>query len=586
MISAYAYLQWMSFRNATVQRIGRLKQPKYLIGALVGVGYFYIIFFRHFGSSSGRGHASRSFGFSPEFAPQLALVGALFLLVVLVLAWVIPSSRAALKFTEAEVAFLFPAPLTRRTLIHFKLLRSQLGILISAFFLSLIFRRASFLGANPWLHATGWWLILSTLNLHFIGASFAREYLLNLGVNPWRRRALVLAVVTAGLLGCWWWLRPTVPLPVAEDLVSGAALLRYAGSVLGHAPVSWILAPGQAVVGPFFATELASFFSALPAALLVLAAHYFWVVRSDVSFEEASIGVARERAEKLAAQQSGDWRSRRRPTKPRSVPFKLQSLGFAPVAFLWKNLIAHGPWFRVRVWLAACAIAIAGTQWVASDPDLRPLLKIVGVFAMMGGSWIFLIGPMLMRREVRQTLTQLDMTKAYPLHGWQIVLGELLSPIVVMTFAQWFLLLVVAQSFGATDGPAWMTATLTVVGAIGIFLIAPPLTGLMLCIPYAGVLFFPAWAEPAGSQSGGIEMMGQRLVFFAGYFLVLIVALIPAVGLGALGFVIGQWLAGVPLALIFAALIGSAVLAAELAAAVWWLGERLERFDVAMELPR
>ena len=64
------------------------------------------------------------------------------------------------------------------------------------------------------------------------------------------------------------------------------------------------------------------------------------------------------------------------------------------------------------------------------------------------------------------------------------------------------------------------------------------------------------------------------------------VALIPAAGLGAIGFIIGQWLTGVPLALVLAALIGGAVLAAELAAAVWWLGERLERFDVALELPR
>jgi hypothetical protein len=31
------------------------------------------------------------------------------------LAWMIPHERAALTFTEAEVAFLFPAPVTRRT---------------------------------------------------------------------------------------------------------------------------------------------------------------------------------------------------------------------------------------------------------------------------------------------------------------------------------------------------------------------------------------------------------------------------------------------------------------------------------------
>lgn len=585
MISAYAYLQLMSARNALAQRLGRLKQPKYLIGAVVGGAYFYLMFFRNLGGG-GRGGAGRAFGLPPEFAPHLVALGGLALLVVVVLAWLLPSARAALKFTEAEVAFLFPAPVTRRTLIHFKLLRSQLGILISAFFLSLVFRRASFLGGNPLLHATGWWLILSTINLHFIGASFARDQLLHLGLNPWRRRALVLGVVAVGALVSWWGLRHAVPMPGVQDFAGSDALVRYLGSVLGSGPVAWILAPFKAVVGPFFAVTPAAFFAAMPAAVIVLVLHYFWVIRSDVSFEEASIDVARQHAEKIAAVRSGNWRSRRLPTKPRPVPFTLAAQGFAPVAFLWKNLLAHGPWFRLRTWLVTCAVVIVGGRWFASDPAYAPLFKVVGPTALFVGGWLFLVGPMFMRREIRQTLTQLDITKAYPLKGWQIVLGELLSPMTIMTFGQWLLLLIVALSFNATGGPAWLTATLTVVGALGIFLIAPPLCGLMLCIPYAGVLFFPAWAEAPGSGGGGIEVAGQRMIFFAGYLVVLVVALLPAAGLGAIGFIIGQWLAGVPVALVFATLIAGAVLAAELAAAVWWLGERLERFDVAMELPR
>ena len=40
MINAYLYLQWMTVRNATAQRLSRLKQPKYLIGAIAGGAYF------------------------------------------------------------------------------------------------------------------------------------------------------------------------------------------------------------------------------------------------------------------------------------------------------------------------------------------------------------------------------------------------------------------------------------------------------------------------------------------------------------------------------------------------------------------
>ena len=47
MISALLYLQYHTFRNRLVSRFRRLKQPKYLIGAIVGGLYFYFYFFRY-----------------------------------------------------------------------------------------------------------------------------------------------------------------------------------------------------------------------------------------------------------------------------------------------------------------------------------------------------------------------------------------------------------------------------------------------------------------------------------------------------------------------------------------------------------
>ena len=41
MNSALFYLQYHSIKNRTVMRIKRLKQPKYLLGAVVGGRYFY-----------------------------------------------------------------------------------------------------------------------------------------------------------------------------------------------------------------------------------------------------------------------------------------------------------------------------------------------------------------------------------------------------------------------------------------------------------------------------------------------------------------------------------------------------------------
>jgi len=114
----------------------------------------------------------------------------------------------------------------------------------------------------------------------------------------------------------------------------------------------------------------------------------------------------------------------------------------------------------------------------------------------------------------------------------------------------------------------------------------PPLIGLLLCLPYAGVLYFPAWAAAPQVGGGGIEVMGQRLIFMLGYLVVLVVALIPAGGSGALAFFIANALIGKITAFILTTLVVSAILGAELAACLWWLGGKLERFDLSTELPR
>ena len=126
----------------------------------------------------------------------------------MLLAWIIPHQRAALTFTEAEVAFLFPAPISRRGLIHFKLLRSQTAILFTTLLLTLVTNR---LGGHAWIRAAGWWLILSTLNLHLLGSSFALTMLLDRGISNWQRRLgiLALVLVLAGVVIVW--ARQTMP---------------------------------------------------------------------------------------------------------------------------------------------------------------------------------------------------------------------------------------------------------------------------------------------------------------------------------------------------------------------------------------
>ena len=196
MNSALFYLQYHSIKNRTVMRVKRLKQPKYLLGAVVGGLYFYWYFFRTLFGTSTRGRPLALLA-SPDNQALFESIGALILLTILLLAWIIPHQRAALTFTEAEVAFLFPAPISRRTLIHFKLLRSQIAILFTTLLLTLVTNR---LGGHAWIRGAGAWLILSTVNLHLLGSSFALTRLLDRGISTWQRRLGILALVL-GLIG-------------------------------------------------------------------------------------------------------------------------------------------------------------------------------------------------------------------------------------------------------------------------------------------------------------------------------------------------------------------------------------------------
>ena len=261
---------------------------------------------------------------SPEHRQLFELGGALLLFIIVLLAWLIPHERAALTFTEAEVAFLFPAPVSRRTLIHFKLLRSQLRILFSALLLTLVSRR---FGGNVWIHAFGWWLMLSTLNLHLLGSSFARTLLLDQGISNRLRRLLVFGLALAVAGAVWVWAKRTLPALGPADTANLNAILDYARRVLTAGPALYLLYPFRLVVRPFFAPDAAAFFAALPPVLLIFLLHYLWVIYSDVAFEEASVEASQKLAARVAAVRAGNWRGVKKNQKARRPWFRLAATG-------------------------------------------------------------------------------------------------------------------------------------------------------------------------------------------------------------------------------------------------------------------
>lgn len=585
MIGALVYLQLTSLKNAVRLRLKRLRTPRYLFAALVGAAYFYFVLFRSNGGKPPSVPLAVSSPFAAgQGAALLESAGACLLFAAVVLAWVLPNSRAALAFTEAEVAHLFPAPVSRRTLIHYKLLKSQVSVLFSAVFLTLISNRWSFLGGGALVHAAGWWLIFSLYNLHLVGASFARERLLHFGIDGVRRRLYVLAALLALGAGTWLWLKRSLPLPTENGARDVASLIDYVQTVLATPPLAWALAPFRWSVRPFFATDIAGFLAAVWPGLLLLVVHYWWVLRSDVAFEEASVALSQKRAAALADVRAGKWPGGG-PKRKRPEPFPLAPTGWPSMAFLWKGLIAAGPLYYPRYWLLTGVFLLAGLYWFGNEPAYR--LATGGVLGVCVALSLYgiLFGPVLARRGLASMLERLDLVKSYPLRGWQVVLGELLCPVTMLCVFEWVVLALAALSaLLLQEGEA--DPALVLSGLLGTWVAIGPLAGLLFALNYAGALYFPAWLG-ASQQGAGIERFGQRLIFFAGYMVVMILALLPAVVLGALPFLVLYLFTDlVALALGLGLAVAGAMLLGELAVVVWWLGRRLENFDLSAELPR
>ncbi|MDB6127138.1 MAG: putative transporter, permease protein [Verrucomicrobia bacterium] len=583
MISALFYLRYTSLKNLVHSRFRRLKQPKYLIGAIVGAGYFYMVIFRRtrFNAAGSATHAPTVL--PVDLLPAVTIAGALVLLGVIALSWIVPDQRAGIAFTEAEIAFLFPAPIRRRTLIYYKLLNSQIAIVFTVLLLTLFSGRWSFLGGNVFTHAVGWWIILATLNLHFMGASFAMTRLMDNGITPWRRRLLILGVTAVVGVGIVLWLGRDLHAPVAADYANFRSMAGYFQTLMSSGPLPWLLAPASFVIAPFLAPDPRTFLLALAPALLVFAVHFVWVLRSEVSFEDASIAKSEKRAARAAAVREGNWRAARGALKARGGAFRLAPTGRPEIAFLWKNLISTFPIFRPRTFLIAALVIVAGYVWLDHSP-YRIFLSGAAIFAMVIGAYLFFVGPQFARQDLRSDLTNADILKTYPLRGWQVVLGQMLTPIAILTGLLWLVLLVLALAFHPHRMP-WLTTPLRLAGALALLPNIPVIVALELFVPNAAALLFPAWVQTMRNRTErGIEMLGQRIIFLAGQMLVVVVALVPAALAAAAMFFATQWLVGPEAAVIIAGLGVWIVLTAEVAGGIWWLGQRFERFDLSAEL--
>ncbi|MFL5319261.1 MAG: putative ABC exporter domain-containing protein, partial [Myxococcaceae bacterium] len=424
------------WRNRILRQFRRLKNPRYAVASFVGAAYFFWVFVLQ------RRTSSRGPNISADVLPMIELLLVGFGAVGILLAWIFGNERATLAFTEAEVQFFFPAPSTRRGLLQFKLLRSLVRTLFSAGISALFFARNS---NHPWFFAAGAFFGLATLNLHVTVASFFRDSLFQRGVSSSSRRIIPVVVFVAIAGFAVWAAWTKSPKPEWTDEIT---ISNWASAFLDTRPLSWVLWPIRAPIHVALAQNGHDFLRALPAAVAMLVIHYVWLLSTDVSFEEGAIESAEKRTRWVESRRTGAPR----PASPgkKTASWKLKTTGPTEWAIIWKNLIAARRVFSLRVLptLLILAGVLAATSLVVLPGKGSGNLFALGFFCGVAALLLVIIGPASARIDLRHDLPQMDILRAWPLTGAQVMRGEIAGAALVLASLEW-LMLVAAYGFTA-----------------------------------------------------------------------------------------------------------------------------------------
>ena len=561
MIRTFLYLTGCSMRNRAARRLRRLREPRYLAGFAVGLAYLYFGVLRHQLRPGRRGDDLFADPDVVAVLPFVLAFGALMMWLFTLAAWFWPSREPPLKFTGPEVQFFYTAPVTRRQILNYKLLRSQVGVVFGVLIAALFSGAATAAAAGRWTYLAGGLVLFSTLRLHLLGIGLTRAGFSTGGAGV-PLRGWVPGTIVAALSALI-----VAPVLVHATELYGLGFSPAVGRVVELTrtlPAAIGLWPFAALLAPILSPAGDAFFRALLPALGLLAINYWWVLQSDVVLAEAAVTT-----EKQQAKGAG-----RLPAPvARKAPFRLAPTGRPELAVFWKNLILQGryasPRMLLRTLLPLLLVAVAFRKSRAGDL-LSPL-------PLMFAAFFTLLGPFMVRNDLRHDLPRLPVLKTWPVRGWSLLLGELLAPAVVLTVLAWTFLGAWVALSGAREFEWASPAEHAALAAIAA-LLAPAIIAAQLLIQNAAVILFPGWIQTGGSRPRGIEAMGQQMLMLAGTLTALLVGVLPAAAVaGAVGFVLYQ-LAGLA-GLIPAALLFVLVLFLEGALAVVLLGRVLERTE-------
>lgn len=342
-------------------------------------------------------------------------------------------SSGIMIFSLAHIDFLFPTPISRRSVLIVKLLRDYVkyGFYVAFFFMiigSPIFG-ALHVSIIPW----GFISIAAVLALLLFVVNLAHtiNIVFTFGFERLKQAGLMIkAALVAALL-------VLIGYGIYQYITTGdsyASLLSAANSPIGNiifAPAKWtailFLAPLLGVTSDGWINLIMLWGLAAGSFLLLLSR------RENIY--EPSLGVSVKYAKKRQAMRSGDYSSVRisdlqeKGTR-RASGFHVPPFGRGAVALVWKNLLLK---YRVSRAQAALMIVMPLVAIYMVQRFVGPKDRFMLQYLPFGLLYIIWILSMTAQAEMRSELKQANILKSMPIAAWKVILAQNISAVAYLT---------------------------------------------------------------------------------------------------------------------------------------------------------
>ncbi len=418
---------------------------------------------------------------------ELARYGPAPLLLYCLLSVVFAPSERAVYFTPAEVQFLFTGPFSHREVLIYKILLTLSVSLPLTMLMGAIVRVR-----DAWLPAVllGLFLLSAFIQLFTMAVHLVANAA---GANLYTRGRKVGAVLLAVLVGAvlleagrradWQWR------VLGEEVIETRAWqvaswpLRSFFDVLGAERFSLALL-GSLLVGLGVNAVLVG---------VILALEHSYQEASAASSARRYAAIQRMRGRSVGAEPPGGGRGSR---------FALPDLpflgGIGPV--LWRQLTTAVRGLRRLVIVLVLLSVALGTLGKTANPTATPADEWV-VFAMIGYMSVFLTA--LVPYDFRGDLDRIGLLKTLPVAPWRLVVGQLLTPVLLLSLVQW---ISVAVLWTMVPRQAMLAATCAV--------LVPVFNFLLIGLDNLLFLLFPVRIMAA--TPGDFQTLGRNVLLSFG----------------------------------------------------------------------